>query len=845
MKKHTKLGPSVSITECSVLDSLDESTIEDEEEEEEESIKKKSSHKRDNKTGEKPVKGLDKKNGEQKKSKKKNSKTCSSSDDDETDASSPPPLVEVVPSPQVPLNPVHHPLDPLLAKYVRLKPGVTKGIEMEFQVKITADDAGIITISPSPSSPPDWPEKAVDMMQEFISSSLTKVDLSVPREVSSSVYQMIMKECNEEGLQFALGQGNNKVAIAGHIDAVTKLQHNVTELCGRMIQSVDEVELLKEDFTYLKGWALSLVQQQHKAVKLQCHDDRFSLSIDGSMNDVNEVKSKLSQYLVHSKVPVNLQPEALKFLHDDQPGRQKLSTMLKGHPEVIPYFAHSANNQLFFLLLCSSSHIDRAERLATTIQQEIVVQSIDLPQSFSTQISDSKFASFQTNLAKKYSFSATVHQNKLTLVSTRSSIADVSREFYTFITEACSVTDVIHFKRGVWRLMYSTSMEKKWTDLMANMKEKGVIIVSSSKPIAQKPYIKIKGEVHILEFAKEKIMEFQAAVKERQVTISRPGMGKYFLSNPQGQTMLKGIESEAHVCIEVEISNENSGDDEPSMTAYRSFKNIGFGTTTEMKRVNVIVGDITEFDRADVIVNAANGQLAHGTGIAAAIVKRGGPAIQEDSRKHIDKNGSLPDGKAVLFPRAGNLPYKAIVHAVGPIWNKFGDNVRETALLKKAVRQSLEKSTSYASIAIPAISSGVFGFPVDVCADTILKAIVEFSGADRGSQLNEINVVIFEDNVNEFLKAAERELKSFQSQSSLSSSSAAVPSIQTASTPLSNSSADREKRRKIRGSSTPTLTASTTTPSKATWSTPTVFVPPVKITNGSIIQYQVNIIFNC
>ncbi|XP_003390636.1 PREDICTED: poly [ADP-ribose] polymerase 14-like [Amphimedon queenslandica] len=378
------------------------------------------------------------------------------------------------------------------------------------------------------------------------------------------------------------------------------------------------------------------------------------------------------------------------------------------------------------------------------------------------------------------------------------------------------------------------------------MKKRGIMIVFSSKPTAQKPCIKIKGEVQNLEFAKEKIMKFQAAVKERQVTISRPGIGKYFLSNPQGQTMLKGIEYEANVCIEVEVSKENFGDDEPSMTAGRSFKNIGFGTTAEMKRVNVIVGDITEFDRADVIVNAANGQLAHDAGIAAAIVKRGGPAIQEDSRRYIDKNRSLSDGKAVLFPRAGNLPYKAIVHAVGPIWNRSGDNSRGIALLRKAVRQSLEKSKSYTSIAIPAISSGMFGFPIDVCADAILKAIVEFSGADHGSQLNEINIVIFEDNVNEFLKASERELRGFQSysftQSSLSSSSAAVPSIQTASTPLSNGSTGR---RKIRGSTTPTtLTAPTTTPSKVSQVTPAVFVPLVKITNGSIIQHQEEAIVN-
>ena len=732
-------------------------------------------------------------------------------------------------------------MDPLLAKYVHLKPDVTKGIEKEFQVKITADDAGIITISPSPSSPPDWPEKAVDMMQKFISSSLTKVDVPVPPEVSSSVYPMIMQGCSDEGLRYAFGQGSNKVAIAGPIDAVMKLQHSVAELCSRTIRSVDEVQLSQENFTYYKGLALSQVQQQHKAVKLQCHDDRLSLSIDGSVKDVDEFKSKLSQYLVHSKVPINLQPEALKFLHDDQPGKQKLNTLLYGHPEVIPYFSYGANNQLFLYLLCSNSYIDKAEHVATTIQQEIVVKSIDLPQSFSRQVPDSKFASFQTNLANKYPFSATVHQNKLILVSICSSIAAVSREFHTFVTEACSVTDVIHFKRGVWRLLHSTSIEKKWTDLVENAKKRGVMIVSSSKPTASNPFIKIKGEVQMLEFLKEQIMEFQATVKEEQIALSRPGIIKYFLNDLKGQTILKGIESEFNICIEVDVSKGNSGDDEPSMTAGRSFKNVAFGTTAEMKRVNVIVGDITEFDRADVIVNAANDRLVHGAGIAAAILKKGGPAIQEDSRKHIDRKGQIYEGNAVLFPRAGNLPYKAIVHAVGPKWNEYADHSKEMALLKKAIRQSLKISRNYTSIAIPAISSGLFGFPVDVCADTILKAIVDFSCTDPDSRLIEINIIIFEDNVNEFLKAAERELRGFQSQSSSSSLPIAAISTQTAST--SNTAAS-EKRRKIRESSAPTLTAPTTTPTEVSQATQAVFVPPVKITNGSIIQHQVNNIPN-
>ena len=830
----------MNLTECSVLDSLEVSSDEDEyESAEEETFKKKLSHKRDKKTGEKPSKGVDKKNENESQKKLLDS----SSDDDETDVLSPldpspsctkNELPPAPPAPIIPMNPIPHPLDPLLAKYIRLKPDVTKGIEKEYQVTLTADDNGIITISPTPSSPPDWPVKGVKMMQDFISSSLTKVDIPVPSQVSDTVYPMVMKACNDEGLQFAFGQGDNKVAIAGHVDAVTKLQQNISEICGRMIQSIDKVELAREDYCYLKGYMLPRIQQRHSAVKLQCHDNHLSLSVNGSIKDVNEVKDKLPQYLVHKKFPVNLEPVALKFLHDDQPGlgKQKLQSIIKNYPEIIPYFSSKANNELVFFLLCSNDCIAKAEIVATSIQKEIIVQSHDLPRSFTAQVSDSKFASFQTNLANKYPFSATIYQNKLLIVSTCSGIAKVSKEFQAFILEECSITDTICFKKGVWRLIHSTSMEKKWSDLQEEMKSKGVTIFSPSKLSAQKPYVKVKGEVYNVEYAKKKIIELQAAVKEQQVTISRPGIGQYFFSNPQGQTMLKGIEHEANVCIEIEVSNGNTGDDEQNGTiASPAFKSIGFGTTLEMKRVNVIVGDITEFDRADVIVNAANDHLAHGAGIAAAIVRKGGPKIQEESDSYIKKKGKLSEGNAVLFKSPGKLPYKAIVHAVGPRWNKGGENRRETALLKKAVRQSLDKSKSYMSIAIPAISSGLFGFPTDVCADTILQAIVEFSEMEPDAKLTEINIVIFQDNINEFLKAAEKYLKSFQSSSKVQSSPSPLPVVAPA-TPIS---AGGERRRRIRGSAIPAFT--TLTAPKVSQSTASLL--PVKISHGSIINFQV------
>ena len=133
-------------------------------------------------------------------------------------------------------------------------------------------------------------------------------------------------------------------------------------------------------------------------------------------------------------------------------------------------------------------------------------------------------------------------------------------------------------------------------------------------------------------------------------------------------------------------------------------------------------GDITK-EETDAIVNPANGELRHGGGAAAAIVKVGGMQIQKDSNNMIKKVGIIPVGKAIITD-AHNLPCKFVIHTVGP---KFGEGDEEKKL-KKAVLSALVLAESYnlKSISMPAISSGIFGFPKDRCAEILLNTSVEF-----------------------------------------------------------------------------------------------------------------------
>jgi O-acetyl-ADP-ribose deacetylase len=166
-------------------------------------------------------------------------------------------------------------------------------------------------------------------------------------------------------------------------------------------------------------------------------------------------------------------------------------------------------------------------------------------------------------------------------------------------------------------------------------------------------------------------------------------------------------------------------------------------------RLHLVEGDITT-ERVDAIVNAANDRLVHGGGVAGAIVRRGGNSIQQESNDWVRLHGPLLRGRAAVTA-AGALPCQAVIHVAGPVWGE-GD---EDSKLRDAVRAALETAADrrYISIAMPAISTGIFGFPKERGARVIFGAIEEWARSMEETTLREIRVTILDDLTQEiFLK---------------------------------------------------------------------------------------------
>ncbi|MYZ48651.1 O-acetyl-ADP-ribose deacetylase [Propylenella binzhouense] len=167
-------------------------------------------------------------------------------------------------------------------------------------------------------------------------------------------------------------------------------------------------------------------------------------------------------------------------------------------------------------------------------------------------------------------------------------------------------------------------------------------------------------------------------------------------------------------------------------------------------RLRVVVADITTLE-VDAIVNAANEGLAPGGGVCGAIHRAAGPRLAEECRGI----GRCPTGDARITAGYG-LPARHVIHAVGPVWR--GGTAGEGELLAAAYRSSLALAAEHrlASIAFPAISTGIYGYPPAEAADRAVNAVAAFVRAGPGSLRDVVFCCFSEDSAAEHRRALER-----------------------------------------------------------------------------------------
>lgn len=157
--------------------------------------------------------------------------------------------------------------------------------------------------------------------------------------------------------------------------------------------------------------------------------------------------------------------------------------------------------------------------------------------------------------------------------------------------------------------------------------------------------------------------------------------------------------------------------------------------------LQIVQGDIT-VDKVDAIVNAANEQLQHGGGVAWAISKHGGETVQQESDDWVRKHGPVSHSHPA-WTLGGLLPAKHIIHAVGPVWGDGDEDKKLSDAITGSLRVADELQCK--SVSMPAISTGIFGFPKDRAAKIIFSAIEEYFTKIDNSIIQTVRVLLFDD----------------------------------------------------------------------------------------------------
>ena len=169
-------------------------------------------------------------------------------------------------------------------------------------------------------------------------------------------------------------------------------------------------------------------------------------------------------------------------------------------------------------------------------------------------------------------------------------------------------------------------------------------------------------------------------------------------------------------------------------------KLVGYMDFPDQKRFEVAIYDLL-YEQTDTIVNAANGGLSHGGGVAAAISKAAGAALDEEGDRIVRERGRIPVGEAVVTT-AGRLTFKGVSHAVGPRMGDGDEEDRIVMALNSSFLRAQERNWN--SVSFPGISSGIFSVPHNVCATAYIRAVKEFWSKNPDSSVRLIRLVLFD-----------------------------------------------------------------------------------------------------
>ncbi|NXC88526.1 PAR14 polymerase, partial [Cercotrichas coryphoeus] len=458
------------------------------------------------------------------------------------------------------------------------------------------------------------------------------------------------------------------------------------------------------------------------------------INLSGVREEVYKVKGEILDH-VHkmAKKTINVHPYILQFLeHIDN---ETLSQSLFVSKQISAFYELGAGE-----IILKASDPEDLLKAEEEIKKELAHKSITLDDESVLQKEEWQMLAKAT--CSNGAVAVTQAETQVVIAGLSEAVAKAFEELSNFIDENTHVRRVIEGKP----MALIKFFEKEKVHVWAPLQEKGVTVDFSTQKNCD---ISLSGP-------KAKVLEGVSLVERilsglhfKRVVIDLPGAKAYIkeqahLLDPHIKQVFKCLvllEEQPQKQLEEQKVHSNRG---------KLCTLVAVGKTV----VALYEADLCTHP-VDVVVNASNGDLRHIGGLADALSRAAGPALQQECDELVRKRGNLQPGHAVITG-AGNLPCKNVIHAVGPRWNEK-ESQKCMWVLKMTVKKCLLLADEYnhCSIALPAISGGIFGFPPQICADSIVSSVKETLEEFKGNcRLKEVHLVGFtKDNIQAFRKA--------------------------------------------------------------------------------------------
>lgn len=526
---------------------------------------------------------------------------------------------------------------------------------------------------------------------------------------------VLLLDASSEGLT-VVGRVEDNKRIEARVKevaarAMTKIQRKMEEVIETMDIPPALLYILEQEG--LKNVAQSLWSD----MKLSYDHSSKQLTLRGNASDVYPAKLWIVEkktYLISKQMDVS--PVLLDFLKmvDSEEVSEELFTS-KG--TCATYTIDNDNNRMLLSGRSDSVLADAEHKIRATFNHQTLdvedPEVLHLPEWMSL-----KQKLVEDNNSSKTTVSIQDQgRDKVIVVGFLEPVNKVSRALKKFIVDHARVEETIQLQFCTLQFI----VKKRKQECASITDSCGVQIQIDE----ERPSISLTGARCRVLDARTLLQNMIDALSTDQLVLDKPGAKKYF--QLQGSLLLSPIMTEQN-CVVV-FGREDNG---------RCLLKVATpsGLEVHVREANICLLDV------DAVVNAANERLQHIGGLALMLLQAAGPELQKISDDHVSTNGPLSTGEAVATD-ACRLPCRYVIHAVGP---RFSEHRREDAvvLLQRAVTRSLTEAERLrcCSVAVPAISSGTYGFPLDLCAHAIAQAVWEHChSAGAPGSLREIQLV--------------------------------------------------------------------------------------------------------